>query len=388
MTKTSAEKELDFWRDGKLGKGGGNGQPSVLFAQVREDAAVEASLFRAVKTKGKQNVFAIASGGCTVLSLATVKECKVHAIDINPAQIYLCLLKTAALTRLSFGEAQLCIIQGAQPYFEKISDLLPSEARDFFLENTDLLRSPLNNCGITDQRLRQLMSLFYLAVHTKEQTRQFLSLPTPEAQREQFVKMWRNWQWDFALNIVFSKAFLSMGFGGDALNSLPSNFSSVMKARLERVLSEVPVWNNGYVWQTFLGEYPRNSKSEAIEASLPLYLQASNQSMLKQNLARVQFSVDDAVSFLADQKDSTIDMFALSNILEISKSDYSIKLAEEVSRTARKGALICLRSIFPKDMPVLRDLNGSLEYKAGLSAEMEALDRSSFCNFIQVYEKH
>lgn len=386
----SQKSELDFWRDGNLGRGkhssGSNAQPQVLFGQVREDAEVEASLFRSIKSKHKQNVFAIASGGCTALSLATVKECKVHAVDINPAQIYLCLLKTAALTRLSFGEAQLCMIQGALPYFERLAELLPPEAAEF-LQSADLLSSPLINCGVVDRRLRQLMSLFYLSVHTKEQTRQFLCLPTVELQKEHFEKMWRNWQWDLSLNVVFSKTFLSLGFGPQACNALPKNFSTVMKARLERVLNDIPSRDNGYVWQTFLAEYPRGPQQEALDASLPRYLQAANQKMLKDNLARISFSIDDAVGYLSEQKENTIDMFALSNILEIVKSDYGVKLAEQVSRTARKGAIVCLRSIFPKDGPVLRDLNGTLKYKPELSAEMEAKDRSCFCNFIQVYEK-
>lgn len=397
MSDGSAEKELEFWRDGKLGKSGqsgsgtagvkGNTQPSVLFGQVREDAEVEVLLFRSIKSKAKQNVFAIASGGCTALSLATVKECKIIAVDINPAQIYLCLLKTAALTRLNFAEAQLTMMQAAEPYFERVSELLPAEAREFFTQNRSLLTSGLNNCGVTDHRLKQLMSLFYLSVHTREQTRQFLSLPTLEAQQEHFLKMWKNWQWDFALNVVLSKTFLSFGFGKEALDKLPKDFSAIMKARLERALSKLPVHNNGYVWQTFLSEYPRGPQGEALESALPPYLQVKNQKMLKQNLPRLSFCVDDAVSWLSEQKDSSIDMFALSNILELVKSDYGVKLAEQVARTARPGALVCLRSIFPKDMPVLRDLNGTLQYRADLSAEMEAKDRSCFCNFIQVYER-
>ncbi len=69
------------------------------------------------------------------------------------------------------------------------------------------------------------MSLFYLSVHTREQTRQFLSLPSLELQQEHFHKMWKNWQWDFALNIVLSKTFLSLGFGKEATDSLLKNFS-------------------------------------------------------------------------------------------------------------------------------------------------------------------
>ncbi|HNB22894.1 MAG TPA: DUF3419 family protein, partial [Candidatus Melainabacteria bacterium] len=225
MSDKSAQKELDFWRDGKLGKKDASGsdkdRPAVLFGQVREDAEVEVSLFRSIKSKAKQNVFAIASGGCTALSLATVKDCKVIAVDINPAQIYLCLMKTAALTRLNYSEAQLCIIQNAEPYFDRISELLPEEARAFFQQDRTLLLRGLNNCGLTDIRIKQLMSFFYLAVHPREQTRQFLSLPTLQLQQHNFQKMWKNWQWDFALNVVLSKTFLSLGFGSEALESLP-----------------------------------------------------------------------------------------------------------------------------------------------------------------------
>ncbi len=70
MSDGAAEKELEFWRDGKLGKSGArrNAQPAVLFGQVREDAEVEVSC--SVPSNRKQSKMFLPS------HLVAVRHCR------------------------------------------------------------------------------------------------------------------------------------------------------------------------------------------------------------------------------------------------------------------------------------------------------------------------
>src|SRR5688572_13028352 len=101
MTKERGEI---VFGEGALGKKSGRqpgasaGPPRLLFAQVREDAAVEAGLLREVD--GPARLFAIGSGGCTAFSLLAAKpEAALYAVDINPAQIYLMELSAPPSSR-------------------------------------------------------------------------------------------------------------------------------------------------------------------------------------------------------------------------------------------------------------------------------------------------
>jgi Protein of unknown function (DUF3419) len=79
------------WDAGRLR---GSGEPSVVFGFQHEDSAIEASFFA---EGGGGRALCIASGGETALSLLAAGASEVVAVDVNPAQLRLVELKTAAL---------------------------------------------------------------------------------------------------------------------------------------------------------------------------------------------------------------------------------------------------------------------------------------------------
>jgi S-adenosylmethionine-diacylglycerol 3-amino-3-carboxypropyl transferase len=376
MIEKSPSSEAEFWSSGNLGMQGGE-KVRLLFGQVREDEQVESFLLSGLGSAKK--VFVIASGGCTALSLLMVGDQEIYAIDVNPAQVYLLELKAKIFQHLSFAEGKDACCTSAENAFDLLKEDLSEPCASYWTRNHHLLADGLNNAGWVDRMLRRLLKLFYVAVHPKKQVEYFLSQSDVHKQQQLYETMWANWQWRLATRVAFSRAFLSVGFGPKAIDALPSNFESVMAGRLARAFTAFAAARNGYLWQTFLARYPSDP------AALPLYLQPKSALTLKRRVDSLHYECNDALNWLREQPDRSIDFFAISNILEITASIYAQQLANEIARTASSDALVCARSIFPKRQPILRDRSHRLIYQEDKSLESRELDRSCFCNFIEVY---
>jgi S-adenosylmethionine-diacylglycerol 3-amino-3-carboxypropyl transferase len=378
--KAQSIKQTNFWRLGTLGKKQSE-RARLLFGQVREDAQIELSLFN--RLVNPSHALVIASGGCTALSLATLNKCQLSVIDINPAQIYLTELKSSCFSYLDFDSARNCCTTDASQFYPEMRDRLSSPARSFWDDNSDLLRTGLNRAGWIDQRMRLLNQLFFLLVHDERFTEKFLGQRDALKQEESYFRQWCNWQWRLAKEIAFSKLLLSFGFGRSALNELPPDFQQIMSGKLERALTAFPALDNGYVWQTFLGRYPSDN-----EEALPPYLQFGRSTNLREGIKRMHLYCVDAIDWLRNQADESVDFFAFSNILELVTREYAEEMARQTARTAKSGAYIVLRSILPNKVHnVLEEQGATLKFEAELSNELESKDRSCFCNFIKIYRK-
>lgn len=116
----------NFWQRGRLGKGGSD--PQIIFSQVQEDAATELRVLEDVNAK---NIFCIASGGCTALSLLSLNPDKLLACDINPAQIALVEIKRAVLESLSPEEIMFAFYVHTDVAYKKLSVKLAIDVDEF-----------------------------------------------------------------------------------------------------------------------------------------------------------------------------------------------------------------------------------------------------------------
>ncbi len=374
-------------------------QGRLMFGQVREDAAVDLFLVRQLQSPTR--LFVIASGGCTALSLLTVDSCSVDALDISQAQIALVELKAALYKHLGFAAAKQACIADGRAYREQVNSRLSPQAQHFFSARSESLKSGLNNCGWVDQRMHLLTKLFYLFVHSLEETKSFLSLDEIDKQREFYSKRWCNWQWKLTMKVAFSRLFLRLAHGNAAEKLVPDDFSALMEGRLARAFTDFPNAANPYLWQAFFAQY-NNS-----EASLPPYLQAANGALIEANIDRLNLVCDDTIAWLVEQPAASIDYFGLSNILELLPPDYAVRLRAQIVRCGRPGAIVCVRSIFRRRAAVFEDkgagaltreaavagadyasknsCSGKLVFDRALSDQAEKMDRSLFCNFYEIY---
>jgi S-adenosylmethionine:diacylglycerol 3-amino-3-carboxypropyl transferase len=98
----------------------------------------------------------------------------------------------------------------------------------------------------------------------------------------------------------------------------------------------------------------------------------------------VRLATGDAAAWLEEQPPASIGFFALSNILEVATPEYAARLMQAVYHSAKPGAVVCMRSIFPPAADDLRCCQEQFAPDTALSEELARWDRSLFCQFIQV----
>ncbi len=370
VTPTSNENSV--WSQGRLGKAGHS--PRILFGQVREDAAVELCIARGLPPG--ESFFCIASGGCTALALLAATPAVLHAVDINPAQVFLVELKKAALGELAREDLLRCILNDARPFYPRLRPRLSSTARTFWDESEFLLGLGLNNCGLIDIRLRQLTGLLPL-VQSRRQVRRLFGASSVVRRRQIYARHWDHWHWRLGFRLLLNRAVLSLAYGPQFTRALPNGFADGFRLRVERTLLDFPLGGNAYAWATFLGGYPRD------EAGWPPYLQRENECAVRAGLARVQLACADAADYLEALAPAAVSFFALSNILEIASPTYAQRLLRAVTRSAKPGARVVLRSIFGFEDALFARVP---ELRLLPSQVLEAEDRSFFCNKLRVLE--
>lgn len=187
------------WQNGRFD--GRAGQPKVLFGRMYEDSSIE---IRAFARRGR--IFAIASAGCTAITLSAHHE--VVAVDINPAQL------AYAARRIQGEPAALGTVE-----------LLMAAGRSV---------SPL--IGWTRARLQVFLALVDPAVQsvywqTHLDTRRF-----------------RN-AFDALLSLTALRKIYASGF----LDFLPAQFGAVLRTRVRRCIDRHPNADNPYLQSLLLG---------------------------------------------------------------------------------------------------------------------------------------
>jgi S-adenosylmethionine-diacylglycerol 3-amino-3-carboxypropyl transferase len=360
---------------GRLGKAA-KGPPEVVFAQVREDAAVEVAAL-ATRPRG-ETAFCIGSGGCTAFSLLTCGPSRLAVVDVNPAQVALIELKKAALARLGYPELLRCLNTDARPYYPDLRPFLTAEASAFWDRRQPLLALGLNQCGIVERKLRRVMRLFLPPLVGRRHIDALFQTSDLAAQRTLYRRHWDKWQWRCLFRLALSGPLLRLVYGKPFVEQVPAGFEKLIKQRVDAAFTETPIAGNGYLWQTFLGRYPSGDQG------LPVYLQSTHHVAVQAALPGILLARGDAAGWLAGQPPASIGFFALSNILEVTRRDYAARLAAAIVAAAKPGAVVCLRSIFPPGPDDLLRRYPRLVPDDALSAELARSDRSLFCKFIQV----
>jgi S-adenosylmethionine:diacylglycerol 3-amino-3-carboxypropyl transferase len=258
------------WQNGRFRTGAG--PRKLLFGCMYEDAEIELAAF---EPGGR--IFCIASAGCTAMRLATHHT--VVAVDINPIQLaYL-------QRRLRVGSVQR---------------------------------------GSAERILDFARTLAPLAGWNRQTVRAFLDLDDPKQQ----IPYWRRHldtrRFRAAFALLFSRLVLRWVYSAAFLECVPSNFGSVLRARMERCFAVHPNRTNPYARTLLLGEM--RSAPDAAE------------------VRQIQLHCADAADFLERQPAGTFTGFSLSNILDGTNTAYQQRLLAAVKHAAAPGAMVVLRS--------------------------------------------
>ncbi len=201
----------------------------------------------------------------------------------------------------------------------------------------------------------------------------------PVEQAARFEREWSTWRWRVATEVAFNNFALRLAFGRGVGAAQPGSFAEFIRGRVERVLTQFPLKTNGYAWQAFLG---RNAHGEE---GLPFFARKYEYPNSRAGLERLTVECHCVEAWLATQPERSLDLFALSNVLELTGPERAAGLLGEVERTAAPGAVVCLRAILPGGLRAMPARVGRLVWDEDATLGAELRDRGVVCNFFRIY---
>jgi S-adenosylmethionine-diacylglycerol 3-amino-3-carboxypropyl transferase len=298
----------------------------LAFSQVREDPEIERGVIERVACRlGRPvRVLAIASGGCTVLHLASSPAVEsIVAIDANPAQLHLVELKRATLRALSPVEG-LAFLEGRAPQtFQRVRPHMRGESREYWDSRQLEVEAGVLRSGRFEQLFSELRSALArrAIAHEADDTGVF--------------------EPDEGWNTVFEQAFarprLVEEFGPAAVEySMDRSFGEHFADVFARGLRTFEFESNYFLMDVLEGRYDSST------GALPSYLHAAGWTHRAEAARRVSLQL----ATLADALDAgdTFDVVHCSNVSDWMPTpalDTMVDLAR--SRLPRGGAAIFRR---------------------------------------------
>jgi S-adenosylmethionine-diacylglycerol 3-amino-3-carboxypropyl transferase len=360
---------------------------SLVYNTCWEDPAVDRL---ALDIGHNDTMMVITSAGCNVLDYALAAPKLIHAVDANPRQNALLELKLAAIRRLQFADFFSVFGEGFHPHFgEMYRDALRGElspfAREYWDKNTGWFASRRGSFyyhGLSGVVAGLFRTYLRLRPRLAEPVRALFEMQDLAAQRRLYDEHIHPQLWGPAMNWALSRQ-LTMSLLGvptaqrhEVQNQHPGGVAGFIRASIEYVFRELPVWNN-YFWSVYVrGRYG--------EACCPEYLKHENFLALKQGLAdRVRLHTTTVTDFLVNT-DEPVSKFVLLDHMDWMASHDAQALRDEwhaILERAAPGARIIFRSAHarPAYLEKLELKSGRLRYlldwHEDLAARLQAHDR-------------
>ncbi len=309
----------------------------LKFAVVREDPELELALVERTKARA---VLTVASGGCTLLTLAKRHpELELVGFDFNPRQLAHVREKAAALGRV------------------------PLER--FNVGHTD--PAGLNQRGEFEGLFRTLRRFLEEFVAPAHELAAFFEPATSTVERRALLSRWcGSPYWPVAFELALATPFLHAMFGPAATqHAAPGSYPGYFQAVFERGLQREDAPHNPFLQHVLLGAYRAEDAPEYLRAERPL------------PLTLVEGSLPDVPGL------GRFDVISLSNIFDWSDDTLVASWAALLSREARPGCAVLCRQLNNR-RDLRRFFAPAFEFDDALGAALLARDRSLFYERIEV----
>ncbi len=315
----------------------------LAFAQVREDPRLDVEIFLSLPANA--NVVMIASGGETLVEFARLPVQRIHAVDMNAAQLALARLKCHLATHHTPDDS--CRLLGHET-------LPPAERWNQMRRLLEALAFPEDVFGPPD-----LMAELGVD-HAGRYERCF-------AEVRRVLEADDDWiagnKIEGALAQVMSLTNLTALFGQEATQNPARPFHEHFAHRTRIALSRADASVNPFLWQMYRGRFATGHRYDWLQNPAPLR-------------AELIWHHGRMVDVLNDMEPEGADLVHLSNILDWLSPD-----------DARMTLAAAWRVLRPGGRMIIRQLNSSLRITAlgdnwrwdtQLAADMERRDRSFF----------
>ncbi len=337
------------------------------YSQCWEDDAV---LTRALDAGEGKRVLSIASAGDNSIALA-MTGAQVVAIDLSFPQIATCELKLAgrALSHRQYLQL-LGAERGMDPValYRRVRTLLSPEAAAYWDDNAQTLRYGVLRAGRFERYLATFRDRILPFIHRPSTTRQWTRHLDPPEQRRFYRERWDNWRWRGLFRLFFSQRVMAWrGRSPEQFAHVDGPVGSVILGRVERVLTDVPMRDNGYMQWILTGDWHTPS-------AWPAYLTRAGHRRLGEVSERIELVHASMIDYARRDDAGGFDGFNLSDIFEYLSVDQSRELYEALLEVANPGARFAYWNLFVdrRRPDALADRVRCLD---ALASELHATDR-------------
>ncbi|MFP2925567.1 DUF3419 family protein [Pyxidicoccus sp. 3LG] len=309
----------------------------LKFAVVREDPELEQALVERTKARA---VLTVASGGCTLLTLARRHpELELVGFDFNPRQLAHVREKAEGLGHLPLERFN---VGEADP-------------------------NGLNQRGEFEGLFRTLRHFIEEFVAPTHELATFFEPATPAGERRALLSRWfGSPYWPVAFELALAASFLHAMFGPSATqHAEPGSYPGYFRSVFERGLQREDAPRNPFLQHVLLGRYRAEDAPEYLCADRPL------------TLSLVEGSLPDVPNL------GRFDVISLSNIFDWSDDTLVASWAALLSREARPGCAVLCRQLNNR-RDLRRFFEPAFRFDDALGAELLAKDRSLFYERIEV----
>jgi len=338
----------------------------IGFSQVREDALIDLELMR---RHTEPKVLMVGSGGCTLAALVGARAVgHVIVVDSNPAQLALCRIKVALLSK-SFRE-RLEVLGHRDLEVEmraaRIKELLDATQADP-ISLGDLSRCAalgLDHVG----RYEALFAAFRAELGSFEAECQRLCAHT-DTSRQHPSEALRE-----ALKRAFDKVMalenLIALFGEGATANRVRSFSEHFLKQLEFALAHFPNSTNPYLAQLLIGRFSASTYFPWLE--MPCIDRAIS----------IDYRCQTMDNTLSEFDPNSFDIVHLSNILDWIEPHSAQRVLELTARVLTKGGEVIIRQL--NSNLDIRGLHAGMAWNEELSTYLHRKDRSFFYRNLHV----
>ena len=313
----------------------------LVFNQTWEDPLVDR---HALAITPDDVLVTIASAGDNVLALSLDKPKHIYAVDLNPAQIFLLQLKIIAAQQLKYADFWYLFSLNPAPharslYYNRLRQHLDQDAQQFWDRHISEFRRGLGRSGVFGRSLWLLR--MYLRVVCGQRTLAHLfeasSLSTQaEFYREQIHGRW----WNFLAKPFADHFAILLLFGAhpyQARRIRRQQFADFLEEGIQRVLTTLPMRDNFFWQQAFLGKY----------LTPPDYAQPETFDYLKEVVSRIETYVGRIENLLVDIPRQSVTCFNLLDAPDWLSPEQTAALWRLIERAAAPGARVLFRTIDP-----------------------------------------
>jgi S-adenosylmethionine-diacylglycerol 3-amino-3-carboxypropyl transferase len=315
----------------------------LYFAQVREDPLLELEAF-AGHLDGTLAV--VSSGGCIALSLAAAGAGQVEAVDLNRTQNHLVELKAVAVARTGPEHALAFLGGTAAPPGSRLREYpeyrgaLSDDAGRYWDRHSRAIGRGVLTAGVSERLIGAIAWAIRRGAHPRSRIERLLACATLDEQRAFYDTEWNSRRWRALIRLMANRMVLRRAYDPAFFQYVENpSFARHFLATIERALVSLPIRDNYFFHQMFLGYYRTD-----LGGSVPPYLAPPSGAPIADLPQRLTIVDGSFAAYLRGRADGSIAGFSLSNICEWLTAVEINELFGEIARTARPGARLCFRN--------------------------------------------